>query len=65
MVGAGEKIAGKEIITGRIIGIAINRTTSFLRVAERISRLTSASEIALTPILLSLLTREIVPVFEK
>src|SRR5207302_5399704 len=65
VVGAGEKSAGKEIITGRIIGIAISRTTSFLRVAERISRLTSASEITLTPIFLNLLTPDIVPVFEK
>src|SRR5439155_374216 len=64
-VGAGEKSAGKDIITGRIIGIAINRTTSFLRVAERISRLTSASEVTLSPIFLSLLTPDIVPVFEK
>src|SRR5690348_12057544 len=65
VVGAGEKSAGKDIITGRIIGIAISRTTSFLRVAERISRLTSASEVALTPIFRSLLTPDIATVFEK
>src|SRR6266446_7708071 len=65
VVGAGEKRAGKEIITGSIIGIAIKRTTSFLRVAERISRLTSASETTLTPIFLSMLTPDIVPALEK
>ncbi len=65
MAGAGEKSAGKEIITGRIIGIDMRRTISFLRVAERISRLTSASEVTLTPILRSLLTPDMVPMFEK
>jgi hypothetical protein len=40
--GAGEKIAGKEIMMGMIIGIAISLTTSFLRVADRISLLSIA-----------------------
>jgi hypothetical protein len=40
--GAGEKIAGKEIMMGMIIGIAISLTTSFLRVADRSSLLSIA-----------------------
>jgi hypothetical protein len=42
--GAGEKIAGKDIMMGMIIGIAISLTTSFLRVADRISLLSIAIE---------------------
>src|SRR5881398_2303964 len=47
--GAGEKIAGKEIIMGIMIGIAISLTTSFLRVADRISLLSIAIDGELNP----------------
>src|SRR5712692_4917947 len=42
--GAGENIKGNPIRTGMITGTTIKRITSFLRVADLISRLKSASE---------------------
>src|SRR5207245_11327582 len=47
--GAGENIAGKDIMMGMIIGMAISLITSFLRVADRISLLSIAIEGELRP----------------
>jgi hypothetical protein len=47
--GAGENIAGNEIMMGMIIGMAISLITSFLRVADRISLLSIAIEEELRP----------------
>src|SRR5207245_9043911 len=47
--GAGENIAGKDIMMGMIIGMAISLITSFLRVADRISLLSIAPEGELRP----------------
>lgn len=57
-VGAGENITGKITMTGRIRGMEISRTTSFLRVADRISRRTKAAETLLSPIFTSLVLLE-------
>ena len=42
-------MAGNDIMMGMIIGIAINLTTSFLRVADLISLLSIAIEEELRP----------------
>src|SRR5436309_1857253 len=63
--GAGEKTTGKSTIIGRISGIAISRTTSLRRVAERSSRLSRAIDRLLSPNHRSLLTPEREPELEK
>ena len=63
--GAGEKIAGKEIMIGMMMGMAISLTTSFLRVAERTSLFSIAAEDELKPKKPSLLGPEITPIPPK
>src|SRR6266516_1744164 len=57
--------AGKSTITGMISGIAIRRTTSLRRVAERSSRLSRATDRLLSPNHRSLLIPEREPELEK
>src|SRR5947199_9363972 len=63
--GAGEKTTGKSTITGSISGIAIRRTTSLRRVAERSSRFSRAIDRLMRPKHRSLLVTEREPEPEK